>query len=151
MQPQNSQETISLSWHTDWTQGKTAWLSLSKGNKVCLPAPLKLILPPPSCEASLLTLLSLEFSTFPGSLSGPRFYKLFIANRIWLRREYIHHAVLSFSKVKSLENAKTCPAVYVFLRYRFVCQVKSLSKSSLKVQRKWRENKRHLRCVCSRV
>ncbi len=103
----------------------------------------------PVCCTSPLFLS--EFLSFPSSLSRPRLHKHFIANRIWLRREYIHHAFLSFSKVNSLENMKTCPAVYVFLCTGVrVCQVKSPSKSSIKVQTtlclplQWNENKRHL-------
>lgn len=118
----------------------------------------KSILPPRFCDFSLLTprSLSLWILRFPSCLARFRLYKQFSTNRMWLRTEYIHHAFLSFSKVNSQRNMKTCPGVYVFLSSGvWVCQVKSPPKSSLKVQTtsclslQRSENKRHfLPCVC---
>lgn len=123
----------------------------------------KSILPPRFCDFSLLSphSLSLWILSFPSCLARPRLYKQFSTRRMWLRREYIHHAFLSFSKVNSQRNMKTHPGVYVFLSSGvWVCQVKSPPKSSLKVQTtsclslQWSENKRHFLpcvsiCACS--
>lgn len=76
----------------------------------------------------------LFWSFSPSSVFGPHLCKHFIANIIWLRREYIHHAFLSFSKVNSLRNMKTCPALPVFMCSGGRVRLKAPSKSSLKVQ-----------------
>lgn len=72
---------------------------------------------------------------FPSSLFRPHLCKQLVANIIWLRREYIHHASLSFSKVTSLKNMKSCPAVGMYSCAQVLCvRLKAPSKSSLKAQ-----------------
>lgn len=64
-----------------------------------------------SPSSSLPHLRSLGVFEFPSCLSRSHLCKQFSTNKIWLRKEYIHHASLSSSKVNSYRNRRTCPGV----------------------------------------
>lgn len=73
------------------------------------------LFPSPFPPSSSFLLSLTEFLSSPCSLSRSCLSKQISVNRIWLCREYIHHAFLSVSQVNSSENMKTCPEVDLFL------------------------------------